>query len=205
VRVESDLATVVAKRAIVAFAPTLTGLLRYDPPLPPDRAQLVQRFPQGCAIKVHGVYDTPFWRDDGLTGESLGDLEPIRVTEDVTLPYGAGLLEGFITGATARRWMTRSREERQSAVLQNFEALYGPKAANPRQYLEHVWTDEVWTRGCFYGVLPPGVLLDFGPAIRRPVGRVHWAGTETAEQWAASIEGAVRSGLAAAADVNAAL
>lgn len=205
VRVTADRLTVTAKRAIVAFAPTLTGLLRYDPPLPGDRAQLVQRFPQGCAIKVHGVYDKPFWREDGLTGESVTDLEPIRVTEDVTLPYGAGLLEGFITGASARRWSTRSPADRRRAVLENFEAIFGPKAAKPREYVERVWTDEIYTRGCFYGVLSPGVLLDYGEAIRRPFGRIHWAGTETAAQWSASIEGAVRSGHAAAKDVLALL
>jgi monoamine oxidase len=205
VRVQSDRVTVTAKRVIVALAPTLTGQLRYDPPLPADRAQLVQRFPQGCAIKVHGVYDKPFWRDDGLTGESLGDLEPIRITVDVTLPYGGGLLEGFINASSARRWMMRSRRERQHAVLNNFTRIFGPKASKPRKYVEHVWSDEVWTRGCFYGVLPPGVLIDYGEAIRRPMGRVHWAGTETATEWAASIEGAVRSGTSAARDVLALL
>jgi monoamine oxidase len=205
VRVVSDRVTASAKRAIVAFAPTLTGQLRYDPPLPADRAQLVQRFPQGCAIKVHGVYDEPWWRDDGLTGEAITDFEPIRVTEDVTLPHGAGLLEGFITAGAARRWTLKSHRERRRAVIENFVALYGPKAARPRQYVERVWSDEIYTRGCFYGVLSPGVLLDYGEAIRRPVGRIHWAGTETATAWSASIEGAVRSGEAAAADVVAAL
>ncbi|HEX8073689.1 MAG TPA: FAD-dependent oxidoreductase [Thermoleophilaceae bacterium] len=205
VRVQADRFAVTAKRAIVAFAPTLTGQLRYDPPLPAARAQLVQRFPQGTAIKVHCVYDKPFWRDDGLTGESFGDLEPIRVTEDVTLPYGAALLEGFITASSARHWMTRSRNERRQAVIANFTQILGPRAASPHRYVERIWADDVWTRGCFYGVLPPGVLIDYGEAIRRPVGRIHWAGTETAPEWAASIEGAVRSGNAAARDVLAGL
>ena len=205
VRVKSGKLTVTAKRAIVAFSPTLTGKLRYDPPLPADRAQLVQRFPQGCAIKVHGVYDTPFWREDGLTGESVGDLEPVRVTEDVTLPHGAGLLEGFITAGSARRWTMRSPDDRRRAVLENFKAIFGPKAARPREYVERVWSNEIYTRGCFYGVLSPGVLLDYGEAIRRPFRRIHWAGTETATEWSASIEGAVRSGYAAANDVLAAL
>lgn len=201
VRVESDRVTAVGKRVIVALAPTLTGQLRYDPHLPPDRAQLVQRFPQGCAIKVHAVYDRPFWRDQGLTGEAFGDLEPIRITEDVTLPFGGGLLEGFITASSARRWMMRSQQDRQRAVLENFTTLYGPEAATPRRYLERIWSDDVWTRGCFYGVLGPGALSDYGEAIRRPFGRVHWAGTETATEWAASIEGAVRSGASAAREV----
>jgi monoamine oxidase len=48
---------------------------------------------------------------------------------------------------------------------------------------------------------PPGVLTEFGPALRAPVGRIHWACTETATIWHAQIEGAVRSDERAAEEV----
>jgi len=35
-------------------------------------------------------------------------------------------------------------------------------------------------RRCYVGFTPPGVLLDYGRAIRAPIGRIHWAGAETA-------------------------
>lgn len=43
-----------------------------------------------------------------------------------------------------------------------------------------------------------GVLTDFGIALREPVGRVHWAGTETATRWVGYMDGAVQSGERAA-------
>jgi monoamine oxidase len=52
--------------------------------------------------------------------------------------------------------------------------------------------------------MPPGVLTQFGRALRAPVGRIHWAGTETATVSHGTIDGAIRSGERAAAEVLAA-
>ena len=49
--------------------------------------------------------------------------------------------------------------------------------------------------------MPPGVWTQFGPALRDPVGRIHWAGTETATRWNGYMDGAVQSGERAAAEV----
>jgi len=45
------------------------------------------------------------------------------------------------------------------------------------------------------------VLTAYGPALRAPVGNVHWAGTETSTYWNGYMDGAVRSGERAAAEV----
>jgi monoamine oxidase len=199
VRVHHDGGSVLGKRAIVAMAPAMTAPIAFEPGLPPLRAQLTQRFPQGTVIKCHAVYDRPFWFDDGLSGESLTDVEPLRITEDVSPPEGGpGILVCFANGATARRWSVRSPAELEAAAIANLVTLFGPAAAEPRLFTQWRWTEELFTRGCFYGVTPPGVLLDYGRTIRDPVGRVHWAGAETATHWAASMEGAVRSGIRAA-------
>ena len=50
-------------------------------------------------------------------------------------------------------------------------------------------------------LLGPGTLIDFGIALRPPVGRIHWAGTETSTYWNGYMDGAVRSGERAAAEV----
>ena len=60
---------------------------------------------------------------------------------------------------------------------------------------------EGWTRGCYVGFTPPGVLLDYGEAIRRPAGLIHWAGAEYATTWNGYMDGAVRSGERAAAEI----
>ena len=99
-----------------------------------------------------------------------------------------------MSGSEARRLGRLPARQRSRAVLGCFEALFGSHAGRPRTLIEHNWSQEVWTRGCYVGYLPPGVWSDFGPALREPVGRIHWAGTETAEVFNGYMDGAVRSG-----------
>ena len=63
----------------------------------------------------------------------------------------------------------------------------------------------MWSRGCFTGRMAPGTWSSFGEALREPVGRIHWAGTETALHWNGYMEGAVESGERAANEVFKAL
>jgi monoamine oxidase len=201
VTVEADGVTVSARSVIVTGPPAVTALIDYHPPLPSDRAQLLQRFPQGNAIKCVAVYDKPFWRDAGLAGQVTSDAEPCRITYDNSPPDGSpGIMLGFIEGHFARKWARRPAAERRAAVLANFQTYFGAQAAKPNRYFEMNWAAEPWTRGCYVGFTPPGVLLDYGDAIRRPAGRIHWAGAETATYWNGYMDGAVRSGSRAAAE-----
>lgn len=203
--VESERATVSAKRVIVAMPPTLAGRIEYGPGLPALRDQLTQRIPMGSYAKVEAVYDGPFWRDQGLTGQAFGDRN-VSATFDQTPPDGApGVLIGFIGGTRARRWDAQAAKARRQIALEDFAAYFGPDALEPREYLEARWTSEIWSRGDPVGFTPPGVLLDFGEALRDPVGRIHWAGTETSGFWIGYMEGAVRSGERAAEEVVAEL
>ena len=206
VRVTTDHLSVAAKQVIVTGPPSLTGLIRYEPDLPWMRAQLTQRFPQGSVIKCEAIYDKPFWRDKGLTGQAVSLTGPVKITFDNSPPDGRpGVMLGFIEGQDARRAAQLSPAARKAAVLENFATYFGDQARSPRQYVEMNWSNEPWTRGCYVGFTPPGVLLDYGPAIRAPVGRIHWAGTETSDYWNGYMDGAVRSGERAAAEVLGAL
>ena len=89
-------------------------------------------------------------------------------------------------------------------MLQDLAGLFGEQALRPKDYVEKNWADEEWTRGCPVAYMPPGVLSDFGTAIREPVGRIHWAGTETATFWNGYMDGAVSSGERVAKEVVAA-
>ena len=192
-----------ARRVIVAVPPTLAGRIRYSPRLPGQRDQLTQRVPMGTVIKTMVVYDRPFWREEGLTGQATSDTGAARITYDNSPPDGGpGVLLGFIEGAHARHLLGASRRERRTAVLSSLERYFGPRARkNARRYIEKSWADEQWTRGCYGGYMPPGVWLDYGEALRRPVGRIHWAGTETATVWNGYLDGAVQSGRRAAGEV----
>jgi monoamine oxidase len=206
VRVESDTLSVMARRAIVAIPPTLAGRLRYRPPLPGYRDQLTQRMPMGTVIKVHCLYDTPFWRDEGLSGQVVSDSGIIRITFDNSPESGTpGVLLAFIEGDEGRIWGRRSLEERRTAVLECLSRYFGEQAAHPFEYLEQNWVEEEYTRGCYAGVMPPGAWTEYGEALRAPIGRLHWAGTETATVWNGYMDGALQSGERAAAEVSGAL
>jgi monoamine oxidase len=206
VRVEAGGLTFFGRRAIVAMAPVLAGRIRFEPDLPELRDQLMQRAPMGTLIKCEAVYDRPFWRDDGLSGFTIADTGPCNVTFDNTPPDGSpAVLFGFIGGDEARRWGPRPAAQRKAAVLKNFADYFGPRALQPREYFEGNWTQQRYTRGCPVGVMQPGTLSEYGPALREPVGRVHWAGAETSTYWNGYMDGAVRSGERAAREVLAGL
>jgi monoamine oxidase len=97
----------------------------------------------------------------------------------------------LIEGDAARKWGPRSVEERKAAVLELFASFFGPQALKPTDYLEQDWAAEPWIRGGASLAFAPGTWIEYGAALREPVGRIHWAGTETAfEQWG-SMEGAI--------------
>jgi monoamine oxidase len=198
VQVYGDRMRVSAKAVIVAIPTPLAGRIIYDPPLPFMRDQLTQRMPLGTYIKTEAIYDRPFWRDAGLTGQAQSTEGPVRITIEGSPPSGPGILVGFIGGDDARIWGQRSDQERQEAVLQSFAKFFGPKALQPRDYLDINWAEEPFSRGDPVPFTPPGVLLGYGDEIRKPVGPIHWAGTETSTFWNGYLEGAIRSGYRAA-------
>lgn len=206
VAVHADGVTARGRRAIVAIPPTLAGRIDYEPALPARRDQLTQRMFMGSVIKWMCFYSEPFWRAQGLSGEALSTAGPASVCFDNSPPDGTpGVLVGFFEGREARVWGRRSEEERRRAVTSCLTRLLGPRAGTPTRYLDRDWSAEPWSRGCYVGFTPPGVLHDYGPAIREPIGRLHWAGTETASRWNGYMEGAVRSGERAAREALEAL
>jgi monoamine oxidase len=204
--VSTDAQRLRTKRVIVAIPPVLAGRIAYDPPMPGLRDQLTQKIPQGSVIKCNVVYDEPFWRSDGLSGQAAGDHPPIRFTFDNSPPAGRpGVLVCFLEGADARHYARLPSEERRRAVVSSLAAYFGARASNPIDFIERDWSAEEWTRGCYGAHLAPGTWTQFGTALREPVGCVHWAGTETASLWAGYMDGALTSGERAAAEVLAAL
>ena len=206
VSVVSDVGVVVAKRAVVATPPQLAGHIEFDPLLPPLRRQMLSRLPMGRLMKVHVVYETPFWREMGLCGGAIMDEDPVRITFENSPPdAGVGVMMTFIGGTSWQRWGNRPVEERRDGILKAYARLFGPKALDPIDYIEQDWTRERWSGGAPTAIAGPGVISTYGSQIRTPVGRVHWAGTETATYWTGYMEGAVRAGERAAKEVLAAL
>ena len=132
VTVFADGITVRGKRVIVAIPPTLAGRIDYDPPLPPLRDQLTQHMPQGTLMKFEAIYNTPFWRAEGLTGQAVSENGPIKVTFDTSPPDGSlGIMMGFIGGHEARVWEDKPADERRTAALQQPRQLLRQRGARP--------------------------------------------------------------------------
>ncbi len=206
VQVFADGHEVSAKAVVVALPPTLTARIDWRPAMPSQRDQLVQRMPQGTVAKCMAVYERPFWREQGLSGQALSLQGPTRILFDNSPPDAScGVLLGFLEGRTARDLGEWEAPARRRAVLDCFARVFGPEAAAPVDYIEQRWAEEEWTRGCYGCYLPPGAWTAHGRWLSRPIGRVHWAGAETATVWAGYMDGAVRSGERAARAVAAQL
>jgi monoamine oxidase len=187
------------RQVIITAPPLLAGRIDYDPALPPWREQLTQRTPMGSVIKCQVVYDEPFWRRDGLSGQATGDGAGSRVVFDNSPPDGSpGVLLAFVEGDEARRLGREPLDVRRQAVVDSLVRFFGPRAGKPELYLERDWQREKWSGGCYGTLFGPNVWTRFGHALRTPVGPIHWAGTETATVWAGYMEGAIRSGSDAA-------
>ena len=205
VLVRGDGREVRARRVVVAIPPMLSGHIAYEPRLPVDRVLLTQSMPAGSMLKASVVYEEPFWRADGLTGQSVATTPPIEMTLDASPIAGApGVIAAFAFGPHGRALGAYDPGERRRLVLDTLTRRFGPRAAHPVHYEDIDWATESWTRGCSMAHMPPGVLTQFGRALRAPVGRIHWAGTETATVSHGTIDGAIRSGERAAGEVLAA-
>lgn len=190
-----------ARYAIFAMPPGLCSQIRFDPDPGSLRQGLTARMAMGSVIKCFARYDRPFWRDGGFSGEAVSDGDGIRLTFDASVPgTNQYALVGFMPGSAARTWSDRPAE-RRARVLGDFARLFGRQALEPVEYVDQDWIKEPFSRGCYAGILGPGVLTQFGSALRDPVGRIHFAGTETAEHWTGYMEGAVRSGERAALEI----
>jgi monoamine oxidase len=193
-------ATVRARSAIIALPPPLCAAIQFDPPLAGARSALHGRWRMGALTKCFAIYDEPFWRRDGLSGEALSDRALASLTFDVSPPDGScGVLVGFVGGDDARAHAALGEADGRAAVLAGLARLFGPRAQAPDGFAQRAWAAERWSAGGPVAIAPPGTLTEGGPALREPSGPLLWAGTETAERWGGYIEGAVVAGERAAA------
>jgi len=204
--VTTDIGVTRARRAVVAVPIALADRIAYAPALPAHRAQLHQRAVPGTTIKTTCIYASAFWREDGWSGRLFTDEGPVTVTFDNSPNGGSpGMLVSFAEADFAREFRRLSVAERRQATLDCLVANFGPAAAEPLDYIETDWSSEEWTRGCFGANFGPGGWTRYGNALREPCGLVHWAGAETSPVWMNYMDGAVRSGERAAAEVVAVL
>jgi monoamine oxidase len=205
VEVAADGLDVRARRVIVATPPVLAGRIDYEPRLPATYGHLLNRLLPGSVIRGIAIYEEPFWRRDGLSGETVDPSSLIPVSIDQVPRSGTpGVLSSYAFGPGALEIARLEPDERRRVWLSALAERFGPRALTPVAFQETDWSAERWSLGGMIGFFPPGVLTTSGTALRAPAGRIHWAGTERATAMHGLMEGAVRSGERAADEVLAA-
>jgi monoamine oxidase len=198
----SDGGAIDGRYAVVAIPPTLAGRIEYEPSVSVGRDQLTQRFSMGAVVKVIVTYDHSFWRDAGFSGEVVSSDGPLSVVYDSTSHDDAqAALIGFVVGSQARQWSTQPLADRQRRVASALARYFGDAANSFSDYAELDWGMEAWSRGGPTAALPPGVLTHSFAHLRKPEGRIHWAGAEIATEWIGYMEGAIQSGERAADEI----
>jgi monoamine oxidase len=207
--VHGDRGSVSARRAIVALPPPALARLEFRPALAAPRAGWLSRARMGRVAKVHAVYPEPFWRADGLSGIATlyGDSPVGVVFDNSPADARAGVLVAFVYGDRVSDWSGRPAAQRRAQVLAALASVVGQRAGEPADYTERIWTDDPYIRGGYEAFMPPGAWAAFGErGWRAATGTgIHWAGTETSSRWNGYIDGAIRSGQRAAAEVLAEL
>ncbi|MFP1603169.1 flavin monoamine oxidase family protein [Microbacterium sp. 2216-1] len=195
----TDDTTVRARFAILAHAPVLYDRISFVPALPRRQHQLHQHLSMGFVIKVHAVYDRPFWREQGLSGTAFSPYELSHEAYDNT-NHGdeRGTLVGFVSDQNADDLFTLSAEERKERILESLSHYYGPEAKNPVVYYESDWGSEEWTRGAYAASFDMGGLHRYGSDLRTPVGPIHFACSDMAGAGYQHVDGAIRMGRLAA-------
>ncbi|GAA4748312.1 NAD(P)/FAD-dependent oxidoreductase [Amnibacterium soli] len=194
VEADGDL-TVVARRVVLAVPPNLYDRIDYVPTLPLRRHVMHQHLSLGLVIKIHAVYDEPFWRADGLSGTAFSPYLPVHEAYDNS-NHGdpRGILVGFASDTRADALLAMDPETRKAAVLDSLAHYYGERARTPAIYFESDWGSEEWTRGAYAASFDMGGLERFGADLRTPVGPIHWASSDLAGAGYQHVDGAIRMG-----------
>jgi putrescine oxidase len=202
VEVQAKGHTVRASAAIVAVPPNLAATIRFVPALPAWRMRLQQASSQGSVTKILAVYPEPFWRAEGLSGEGFAPHQLVRELYDNTPPSASvGVLCTFLPGEQAEFVGRLHPDRRRELVLEGMSKLVGSAALQATDYIETDWSAEEWTRGAYASTFGIGGLTRFGADMRRPIGPIHWACADIVGVGHMHMEGALRSGEGAAAEL----
>ncbi|MNQ83666.1 Putrescine oxidase [compost metagenome] len=203
VELHTDQGIIRARQVIAALHPALCNQISFDPPLPEGRAQLQRLWPSHAPMRktVH-VYERPFWRDQGLNGQVTQASGPLILSYDNSPPDGSvGVLSAFVRAGQ----LPQDAKRAETILAEIYAQALGDEALHPTQFHDHDWGKvDPWTLTCVASI-PPGFLTQWGRHLKPSVGRLIWSGTETAEIWASSMDGAVRSGHRAALEALQAL
>ncbi|ETN44674.1 uncharacterized protein HMPREF1541_10344 [Cyphellophora europaea CBS 101466] len=199
-----------AKKVIVAIPTNTYSDIKFTPSLPSEKAQIVSNTMPGIYAKMILSYTEPWWREAGLVGKFTSLVGPIRFSWDTSNPaLSQYSLAVFIAGDVATEWHALPDEERQQTMIEHLAELVGEDLADYAldvlevNYVE--WTKEEYIWGGPTSAMAPGMLRQYGTALRESFANLHFGGGETAYEWKGYLEGAITAGQRAAEEVVEAL
>jgi monoamine oxidase len=192
----SDGAQILAQRCVLALPPRVAAAqITFTPALPNATILALQNVATWMAgqAKAVAVYDTPFWRAAGLSGDAMSRYGPmVEIHDACPANGGPAALFGFIgIPASARVDKARLRAD----LLAQLIRLFGEKAANPRALYVKDWAFDQYT----------ATPLDHAPQNGHPQyglpnamqnlwqGRLLFGGTEVAMHFGGYLEGALEA------------
>lgn len=194
----------VCKKVVVSVPTPLYKEITFEPALPKDKEALTSNTVLGFTNKMMLIYATPWWRTGKLCGMVQSFKGPITVTRDSSVDdQGQFSLTCFLVGDLGRELSKRSKAERQQAVTSHIKKLYSPfvEVPEPIAITEHEWALDQWAQGCPCPATPPGIMSEFGHALRTTHENIHFVGTEIAFKWKGYMDGAIESGERGAAEI----
>ncbi|MFK7835324.1 MAG: flavin monoamine oxidase family protein [Sulfitobacter sp.] len=184
-----------ADQLVLAMPPRIAAELSFDPDLADATRQTMRGIATWMAgqAKAVAVYDTPFWRAAGLSGDAMSRRGPMVEIHDAS-PFSEGpyALFGFIgTPPAARKDTPALRQD----ITSQLTRLFGPKAATPRALYVKDWAfDPCTATQADHAPLYAHPTYGLPPALRDLWdGRLHFAGTEVAPEFGGYLEGALEA------------
>jgi monoamine oxidase len=184
--------SIAAQRAVLALPLPVLARLPIQPNLPAEHRAALCQVESGPVMKVLLQFRRRFWRLAGVGGLHT-DL-PIRAAYDAThsQPGERGILTVYTAGRAASELGALDHAQRLELCLEQLERIFPGCAGDFETAVSVVWEHDPFSLGG-YSHWAPGQLTRCGPHLARPAGRLHFAG-EYADQWQATMNGALESG-----------
>lgn len=202
----TDTDTFFAKKVILAIPIAVMESITFTPELPVLKEKTFDHQLAPATLKTHFIYETPFWRARGLSGNAYTSDGYIFEVYDNSMPEPRkGVLSLFSYGDEANKMRAMTKNRRKNILERELIQLFGAKAAEYLDYVEYDWSAERYTHGCFSSHFSTNGWYGYGKYLNTAVGSLHWTGAEFASKWNGYFDGAVDQGIKVAKEVAAIL
>lgn len=182
-----------------------------SPPLPQPVRHVTDSSRLGHYNKVLVCYDRPWWRDLGYNGFFMSYDGPVNLARDTSVEGTRHYsLTCFVNGSHGERWSKFPPHERRRLVLQQLSSIFNVDSVTsdvfkPIEVFDQIWKHEQYSKGALAPILALGHYTEFDSVYGKPVGNLHFVGTEYSREWKGYMEGALCSGEKGALEVIQAL